>query len=810
MNSDVGRNRKQRRGIDYDKWITRYADFVIKWRVAVVVVCLGIAGLVGPYAGRLAFDTNYRIWFEEDDAYLKGYDAFLKEFGNDDMFVVAFKDDAGLFNPKAIGAIRRLTERFWHVTGVIRVDSLTNAQALRGEPDGISVNELFPKDQPLTEEAIARSEKYVDSDRMIRGLLISHDKKLAVIRGKFAPNSIGPELPDKIYRELTSILDEEARQSGYRFHMAGGPLTDAAFDRVAESDMAQLVPPLLLMLAVVLVFVFRSLWGMLIPLGCAFLTIATTMGLTGLMGYKLNAVTASTPQILLGIGIAGSVHMLAAFLSAKSNGLSSADAVRVTLRENMGPVFLTEFTTALAFYSYYATPIVPIQRLGFMAGNGTMIMFMLSMTLTPAALTFFPDKRKLKTDYNRPHARFRAIGSYMIGHPRKVVLIWVGLALVAAGYTRFVHVDSDPVNYFSPNYWFRQSVDFIEKQGSGAAVYEIVVRGDGPGSIKTAAYMRELDRLDRYLREEAPGGLVATMSISGVVRKINTALHGDDPAYDAIPGDDAAVAQYLFLYGLSVPVGQDLNDRINVDASATRLTVVRHLVSTQTSRRNIDIITSWAQTHLQNVKVEFTGRDVLYTNMGNNITKGLVDSFSLAVFSIMIVMFLTFRSFKCAIVGLIVNVVPLLLTLGLMGIFHITLDMGTIMVADLGLGIAVDDTIHFLSHYRRQMRRGSTAKAAILEMFGELGTPLFLTTTVLVGSFMIFVFADFMPNFYFGVLISVLIVIGLLAELSLTPAMLYLWDRKRGEVETTTEPILAWSAHAPAPALGGGIDGSRD
>jgi predicted RND superfamily exporter protein len=476
----------------------------------------------------------------------------------------------------------------------------------------------------------------------------------------------------------------------------------------------------------------------------------------------------------------------------------------------MGPVFLTEFTTALAFYSYFATPLVPIQRLGFMAGHGTMIMFIFSMTLTPAALTFFPDKRKVKTDYNKPHAYFRAIGNYMLGRPRTVVLVWAALALGAAGFTRFVHVDSDPVNYFSPSYWFRQSVDFIEKQGSGAAVYEIVVRGDGPGSIKTAAYMRELDRLDRYLREEAPGGLVATMSISSVVRKINTALHGDDPAYDAIPGDDAAVSQYLFLYGLSVPVGQDLNDRINVDASATRLTAVRHLVSTQTSRQNIDIITNWAQAHLHNVTVEFTGRDVLYTNMGNNITKGLVDSFSLALFSIMIVMFLTFRSFKCAIVGLIVNVVPLLLTLGLMGVFRITLDVGTIMVADLGLGIAVDDTIHFLSHYRRQMRKGSTARAAILEMFGQLGTPLFVTTTVLVGSFMVFVFADFMPNFYFGVLISALIVIALLVELSLTPAMLYLWDRKRGEVETVTEPALAWRGHTPAPALGSGIECARD
>jgi predicted RND superfamily exporter protein len=772
--------------------------------VAVIVVSLGLIVGLASYASRLAFDTNYRIWFEADDPYLKSYDAFLKEFGNDDMFVVAFKDETGIFNPRAVATIQRLTDRFWHVTGVIRVDSPSNFQAVRGAEDAITVSDLFPKDQPLTADSLAQAEKYVDSDPLIRGLLVSHDKKLAVIRGKFAPNAIGPELPEKVHRELSSILEEESERTGYRFHMAGGPLTDAAFDQVAATDMARLVPPLLLVLALVLLVAFRSVWGMLIPLGVALLTIAAAMGLTGWMGYKLNGVTASTPQILLGIGIAGSVHIVSAFFSAKSKGMTSVQAVQVTIEENFGPVFLTEFTTALGFYSFFTAPIVPIQRLGFMAGHGTMIMFLLTVTLAPAVLTFFPDRKKAQAGWEpRSDGPLRKVGAFVVRRPGRVVLAWVAIAAVAGGFVHLLHVDSDPVNYFRAGYWFRQSVDFIEREGSGAAVYEIVVRGKGADAVKSSAYMRDLDRLERYLREEAPGDFVAAFSVAGVLRKMNMALHGDDPAHDAIPDDDDAVTQYLFLYSLSVPVGQDLNDRINVDGSATRLTVVRHLVSTRTSRRNIDAIMAWAQANLEEVQVEFTGRDVLYTNMGNNITVGLINSFSLAVFSIMLVMFAAFRSLKFALVGFVVNVLPLVVTMGLMGSFGITLDMGTIMVADLGLGIAVDDTIHFLGHYRRRLRSGASSRVAIEEMLGEVGKPILLTTVVLVGSFLVFVFANFMPNFYFGVLISVMIVIALLAELSLTPAILYLWDRRRevrpGHVLQPAE-AFAWSHHTRGEA----------
>jgi len=180
--------------------------------------------------------------------------------------------------------------------------------------------------------------------------------------------------------------------------------------------------------------------------------------------------------------------------------------------------------------------------------------------------------------------------------------------------------------------------------------------------------------------------------------------------------------------------------------------------------------------------VEFTGRDVLYTNMGNNITIGLANSLSLAVFSIMGTMLLVFRSLRFTVVGLLVNLLPMVVTLAVMAAFGITLDMGTIMVADLGLGIAVDDTIHYLTHYKRRVGHRAAPPSVIQDIFCTIGMPLALTTGVLVMGFLVFLFADFMPNFYFGLLISVFITVGLACEFSLSPAILYLWARRTAPV----------------------------
>jgi predicted RND superfamily exporter protein len=561
--------------------------------------------------------------------------------------------------------------------------------------------------------------------------------------------------------------------------MAGGPLTDQAFDLVAQRDMGTLVPMVLVVMIVVLGLLFRSLWVVGVAIGTALLAIAATLGLTGAFSYKLNTITVAIPHLLTGIAVATTLHVFSSFLTGKARGLDSKAAVKASLATNLVPILLTSVTTTIGFFGFLFATIVPVTRLGFMAGLGTLIIMVLSLTAVPALLSFYPERPRRSLDsFLEVRKRLHGFGQWIVRRTRPIILVWIGVALVAALGLPFAAVDSNPVGYFKSRYWFSQSVNFLEKQGSGGAVYEIVARGQGPESVKTVDYMEDLDRLSRYLLTEAPGQYSNVFSLSTVLRNINRALHGDDPAFHVVPSSHEAIAQFLLLYTLSVPVGQDINDRINVDYSASRLTVIRALTPTQESRRNIDAISRWAAENLQHVTIEFTGRDVLYTNLGNNVSTSLLRSLMFTVTLATLVIAVLFRSARIALVSLIPNALPLVLVVGVMGIGGILLDVGTIMGASMGFGIAVDDTIHSLVHYQTERKSGSDSSTAVAATLERIGIPICATTLALASAFLVFLMADFMPNFYFGLLLSLLLVFALAADLTLTPSVLH-WLESR-------------------------------
>ncbi|MDV3240640.1 MAG: efflux RND transporter permease subunit [Methylocaldum sp.] len=776
------------------KLVTAYANWVIRNRIWVIVASLAVIVFLGGFLGRLSFDSNYRIWFDEEDPYLKSYDLFVKEFGHDDMFVVAFEEPQGILQPKPLETIQRLTDKFWHVAGVIRVDSLSNFQALRGDAEGFSAEALFPSDKPVTPERIAAARSYIDQDPLVTGSLISPDRKVGIIRARIAPVAVTPELPAKVYNQLMQILDEEKARSGYEFYLAGGPITDQAFDQVAQKDMGFLVPLLLVILGVVWFILFRSILGVLLSLGISLLSVIGAMGLTGLVGHKLNVVTTTTPQLLIGIAVAGCVHMAAMFVKAKRKGLNSRDAAKESLRINLSAIVMTSVTTAIGFFSFYLTAtIIPLKLFGFEAGCGTLLILFLTLTLLPALLSFFPEKTPRPVFDSEWFKGFLdRLRWASIHRSRQVVLGWLVFIGIFAAFLPMLTVDSNPVSYFRSSFWFAESVHFLEEKGSGGAVYELVVRGKGPDSIKTVEYMRDRDAFTQYLAQEAPGGLSNVYSLSTVLRNVNRALHEDDPSFHTLPDDNDSIAQYLFLYSLSVPVGQDINDRFNVDYSASRVTVIRALVPTRASRENMDIISDWAAKNLKNVKVEFTGRDVLYTNMGNNVSDSLISSFAVSVVGVTVLIGLLFRSWLLGLASTLPNFLPVLVALGFMGMAGIYLDIGTIMVASIGYGIAVDDTIHFFSHYREARRAGHTAREAIGEAFSDVGISITFTTAVLVLAFCVFLFGDFMPNVYKGLLVGLFLVVALAADLSITPAVLSLIDKPRR--------LLARISHTPPTA----------
>lgn len=760
--------------------IKNYVEFLLRHRLAILTLVPLLVLCLGVFASRISFDTNYRIWFEESDPYLQSYDRFISEFGNDDMFVVAFEDESGVLQEKALKSIQRITERMWNVTGIIRVDSITNHQATRAIDDGISIEALFPEEGRITPDQIEIAKRYIESEPLVKGALITNNNQVAMIRGRFAPSAIDPLLPSVVYGEIMEVLSEESKLTGYKYYIAGGPITDQAFDQVAQSDVGRLIPIVLGVLALLLLLFLRSITAMLIPMGVAVLSIVATMGLTGLMGYKLNTITASVPHIILGLTVAATLHLLFTFFRQRNDAKSSAKALIAAMQKNLYPLVITSTTTAVGFYSFIFSTVVPIKRLGFMVGSASMIIVLLTITLVPVLLSYYPDVKKTeKNGVTRVNilGLVTRLSHWVVRNSKQVVMGSAMVSLIFIAFIPNVVIDSNPSKYFSKDFWFSQSIDFLETRGSGGAVYEIVVRGRDAEAVKTVAYMQDLEKLTNYLKSGAPTQYANVSSLSGVVSSINRSLHSDDSQFYKVPLTDEEIAQYLLLYTLSVPQGQSINDRLNVDYSASRVTVIRPLVGSQQSRADIDAIMAWSRQNLHHVSIEFTGRDVLYTNMGNNVSDSLIRSLLFAVVIVTLLIMIIFRSLKAALVSLIPNLLPIAFVVGFMSMSNIMLDVGTIMVVSVGLGIAVDDTIHFLSHYFRATREGKSSGAAITETLTSIIVPITVTTISLASAFLIFMMADFMPNYYFGLLIAMVLSIALIADVTLLPALLYQLDK---------------------------------
>ena len=577
--------------------ILKYCNWLLSNRLKVFTLLLMVTCFFGYFLKDLRFDSNYRIWFSEQDTYLQSYDKFITEFGNDDMFVVAFHEPDGIFNEKPIQTIMRLTDHFWKMTDVIRVDSLTNYQGVYASEDNIHVDALFPGAESVTGENITRASSYVDTDALLMGSLVTADKKTAILRVKFSPNANRDVLPVVIFDELTKILQLETERSGYQFYMAGGPITDAAFDQLAQKDGATLNPILWTTLLVALFLLFRNLWAVLVPFTVACFAIVITLGITAMLGFKLNTMTVSLPQFIMAIAVAGSLHILSGFLYKKSTSAPTADAVRYTLVKNFKPILLSSFTTAIGFFSFIFATVDPIKTVGVMAGFGTLVLSVLFLTLMPIILSLYPkkpSKRLGKASYLNGQGFVRL--SKWINRRQKGVLTTGAIAaLVAVVCLPSIKIDTLTSEYFADSYWFKQAINFIEKEGSGAAVFEVIVHGEKPGDVATKQYMDQLAALTDYLSGEAPGGFTSVYSLSTIIKNINRAMNKNDQGHHKIPEDDETIAQYLFLYSLSVPVGMDINDRINTSESSSRITVIRPLLSTNQSRADMEEIHGWVK-----------------------------------------------------------------------------------------------------------------------------------------------------------------------------------------------------------------------
>ena len=738
----------------------------------ILMTCLLIAILL---PGLMHFKQKYdvRIWFRSSDPDILLLNEFEKKFGNDENLVVGIENPAGIFNSETIKLVSDLTDKIWQVHQVLRVDSLTNFNWTHAIGDEIIVEPLFSDEMVLTNELLAQRKKVSLEHKMIPNYLLSNDATMTVIYARLVPTFNSSPNYQKIVNETKQILKEFKKDPNIKFYVTGAAGVNDAFQKVSAKDLKILLPVLFLMLALYFYIYFRSLVAVVIPFFVILSSIGMTLGICFYLGIYYNSVLSILPGILTAISVADTIHLMITYFQVKGLDHDPKKAALASLSKNLVPTFLTSISTMIGFFSLAATDLIPIREMGILAGIGAFLAWGLTIFCIVPFLSMVDIKIHKKfaiKDIKDGASGFSLkCASIIMKYQNSILILFTLIAVISLYLSSQNKVNSDVYSYFKPNLPISISNEAIRLKMGSSEGPELVIKTGIKEGIKDYDFVKKVEELKNYIDNK--NFVAKSVDIVSIIKEMNKSLHGDLPEYYMIPREKNAIAEQLFLYTMSLPQGMDLNNRVSLDNESIRMSILWNIKDTERWLFYLEDFKKKASSLGLNVGA--TGKSFLFHHMADYVVETFFYSITLALFFVSILMMIIFKSVKLGLLSLIPNMIPLLIGGAVMYFFKMNLNIGTALVASVCLGIAVDDTIHFLSNYYILRKKGIECKLAMAQVFTYTGNALFITTLILALSFGVFMFGDFIPNVYFGVLAAIVLSMAYIIDVIFLPALLF-------------------------------------
>ncbi len=731
--------------------------------------------VLAPGLGKLEADFTHRGFFWDDDPKIRAFDAFQRRFGNDDIVSLTMHSPSGIFDQDSVKLLRELTERMWMVPEVIRVDTLINFNWVHPVGDDILIEPLLP--EGLTDAQLAERKRVALEHETLPGYLVSRDGNTAVVNARIKPGFEKSSDARGIVLATRAIVAKLQGRGDHRIRIGGGPTLTYAFEEASRADVARLAPLAIGIAAVFLLALLRSALAIGLSISVVLLSTLGAFGLAGHAGLVQTAMSTAVPTILIAVGIADTVHVIIGFVDLLRRGVPQREAAHRALTRNLLPTFLTSLTTAVGFLSFITANLKPLSVLGVMAGFGTLLAWLLTQLVVGGAIFLLPFRvRPLPPERAaRTERQANRLIDFVARRRWPIIGVTVVLSSAALIYALGVDVSSDPVKYFRRGTPAREANEFAQSSLGGGRAVELVVESGAEEGIKDPAFLSRVDALRTWLL--AQPHISKVISVLDVMKQMNRALHEGAPAEYRLPNDRESVAQLLLLYTMGLPQGMDLNDQISVKNDALRVTVVN---TVNTSRETVALVHRIeAQARALGLEVSGTGKYYLYQNTNDYVVDSFVQSLWFANLAIGLIMMLFLRSVKLGIISMLPNVVPLFAGGALLRFIGQPLDMGTVLVASITLGISIDDTSHVLANFVRLRQQGEPPLEALKAVMAHAGPALLSTNGILIVAFASFATAQFTPNIFMGILTAFILTLALVADVFFTPALLLVGVKPR-------------------------------
>lgn len=750
--------------------IESYTRWIIRWKYLVVLITLALAFAAASGGRFLGFSNDYRMFFGEDNPQLLAFEKMQATFNkNDNVLFVVTPKSGKVFTRETLTIIKDITHEAWQTPFSTRVDSITNHQHTTAEEDDLIVDDLVIDPDSLTDSDLLKIQSIAINEPMLVHRLVSPDSKFAGVNITVQlPGKTLDEVPKTVAfaRELKQTMLEKYPEVEIR--LVGMAVMNNAFPEASMDDVANLYPLALGFIILTLYILLRGLSGTVATFIMIIMSIMTAMGLAGWSGILLSPPVMSAPIMILTMAIADAVHLLVTMRHELAIGLDKNKAIIESMRINFRPIFVTTLTTALGFLSLNFSDAPPFHDLGNIASMGVFAAFIFSVTFLPAIVSILPATGKKEVAGKQMMTRF---GEFVIAKQKPLL---VGNALIILALAAFVpmnELNDQFVNYFDESIEFRRDSDYAAENLTGVYYIDYALGTEESGGISDPDYLANVAKFSQYLRSQPE--VIHVQTISDTFKRLNKNMHGDDPAWQRLPEERNLAAQYLLLYEMSLPYGLDLNNQIDVDKSAIKITVTLQTLTSNEVIAFDDAAIQWLKENTPSIKPYTSSPTIMFAHLGKRNINSMLTGTSIALVLISAVLIFFLGSLKYGFISLLPNLTPALAAFGIWGLTVGQVGIGLSIVTGMTLGIVVDDTVHFLSKYLRARReKGLNAEDAVRYAFNNVGLALLVTTVVLVAGFMIMAQSHFYLNSSMGLLTSVVITLALLIDLTLLPALL--------------------------------------
>ena len=743
--------------------IKKIANRIVSLRWLTIILVILSTGFFGVQLSKLTIDADIIKSLPDDDKNAELLKHISKKFGGNNMGVIIL-ETGNIYQTKVLEHVRILTDTLSKIEGIASVSSLTNIINIKGSEYGIEVGRLVDESKlPASPEEFEVLRNNILSNNMYKGTIVSEDETSALIIFNLADDANVNEVAQNVLIKTKELNLPET------LYYTGSPMLVTYISELMKRDLTRLLPLAFLVIGLVLFFSFRTLSGVVLPLLTAVISIVWSLGLMALLGYSMSMISNNIPIILLAVGSAYSIHVINRINQLRAQ--NSPDAIQTALAYVLVPVILAAITTMIGFVSFiFGAYLEMIVEFGIFTALGTLFACLLSIFFVPAIMSFRKTKM-ITSEVKSPDDSFlkntllKPLNKVIFKYPKRIIVIWILLIATSLFGVFSIKRSVDIQEYFKKDNPTRLAEKImVEKFGGTKPVFVLF-----KGNVQDPEVLKTMKRTQDYM-EQSPD-IYTSMSIADLIAELNFAITGNR----VVPDDPEQIQQLWFLLE-----GNEILDRFISDDLDEGIIVSKFKSPDNQSKIVFSeyMNTFIKQNSTKDCQIEITGMPFVDITMDKSLINSQMGSISIAIIFVIFIVGLILRSLKSGLYASIPIVAAIIILFGVMGLTGISLNIATVLVASVALGIGIDYSIHIISHFNYVFRDTQNFKMAIQETILVSGNAIIINVIAVSSGFLVLIFSDMVPLQYFGLLIAISMVSSGLGAITLLPSILILVNKK--------------------------------